>query len=118
MTFLVHAALPGSFTALLFRDWRFRWYAVGVFSFIGLGPDIGGFWAYITKDWTLYNTLHFWTVPLWSYVVMWPYVLHQYIDGIVHFPTGQWWPQWWFLEVSLWVVTSLFAWLALKREEG
>lgn len=121
MTFVAHGIAGAGLCALPFvkaRPWL-KWTAA-IFGFLGgIAPDAADWIAatlFGATRWTLYTRMH--SGDLAEVFIYHPaYCLHLAVDSVIHrFPGYNWWPEYWWLEIALWLLGAGWLWLVFSTK--
>jgi hypothetical protein len=63
----------------------------------------------LSERWSVYGWFH--GKKRWYVMILPPVWLHIGMDTIIHTTPGyNWWPEFWYLEVEMWLVSALVLW--------
>lgn len=125
MTFLAHSALGMGVLMGLVRWINPLTQKTTLWAWGAIGLVLGGLpdtldWVlaqfHVIGRWSLYGWFHH-DYPLWLAFVF-PTSLHILTDTWIHlFPGYNWWPEYWYLEVGMWLLAGVLIALALRKEK-
>jgi len=121
VTFPAHMIVGGSLCGTLLRTESLKtrvWAYISGAILGGLPDTLDWLLAFfgLTLRWSVYDWFHH-LVPWFIQLMLFPMGLHIQLDKIVHrFPGYNWWPEFWYLEVGMWLVGGLLTWFTFKEE--
>ena len=120
MTFLAHGIAGAGICSFMF--WRspkwLKWTVAIQGALFGMAPDVVDWIAHVfwgTPRWSIYSWMH--NDPGW-FIYHPAYCLHLVVDAVIHDPNNpgyNWWPDYFWLEILLWVFGIGLLWLTFRK---